>query len=153
MLSKVERGEKNPTLPVASRIAGGLGLSLSQLLGATISHGAFTVRRGAEQIVFHDEASGFIRELLSPAQERFGIEVVRHKILPGGSSGDLPPYNAGTHKVVIVERGRLRLWAGPASAELGPGDSANFEADVVHGFSNAGEDLCEYLLIISRVPA
>ena len=32
MLSQVERGETSPTLAVASRIAAGLDLSLSQLL-------------------------------------------------------------------------------------------------------------------------
>ena len=33
MLSKIERGEKNPTLIVAAKLAEGLGVSLSRLLG------------------------------------------------------------------------------------------------------------------------
>src|SRR5215210_2852104 len=33
MLSKVERGEKNPTLVVAAKLAEGLGVPLSRLLG------------------------------------------------------------------------------------------------------------------------
>ena len=33
MISKLERGEKNPTLVVAARVAEGLGVSLLQLVG------------------------------------------------------------------------------------------------------------------------
>ena len=33
MISKLERGEKNPTLVVAAKVAEGLGMNLSQLIG------------------------------------------------------------------------------------------------------------------------
>src|ERR687892_433334 len=33
MISKVERGEKNPTLVVAAKVAEGLGITISELLG------------------------------------------------------------------------------------------------------------------------
>ena len=33
MISKLERGEKNPTLVVAAKLADGLGVTLSQLVG------------------------------------------------------------------------------------------------------------------------
>src|SRR5256885_15237380 len=45
MLSQVERGETSPTLSVASRIAGGLELSLSQLLRLDEAEGVTVVRR------------------------------------------------------------------------------------------------------------
>src|SRR3982750_4247743 len=45
MLSQVERGETSPTLAVASRIAGGLELSLSQLLRLDEADGVTVVRR------------------------------------------------------------------------------------------------------------
>ena len=44
MLSQVERGETSPTLQVASRIAGGLELRLSQLLRLD-EDGAITIVR------------------------------------------------------------------------------------------------------------
>src|SRR3954466_1394982 len=45
MLSQVERGETSPTLSVAGRIAGGLELSLSQLLRLDEGDGVSVVRR------------------------------------------------------------------------------------------------------------
>ena len=46
MLSQVERGETSPTLVVASRIASGLELSLSQLLRLDEGDGVTVVRNG-----------------------------------------------------------------------------------------------------------
>ena len=47
MLSQVERGETSPTLSVAAKIAGGLELSLSQLLRLDEGDGVTVVRAGA----------------------------------------------------------------------------------------------------------
>ena len=49
MLSQVERGETSPTLSVASRIATGLELTLSQLLRLDES-GSVTVVRAGERL-------------------------------------------------------------------------------------------------------
>src|SRR3954466_10144423 len=45
MLSQVERGETSPTLAVATRIAAGLELTLSQLLRLDEADGVTVVRR------------------------------------------------------------------------------------------------------------
>jgi transcriptional regulator with XRE-family HTH domain len=150
MLSKVERGERQPTLPVAGRIAQGLGLTLSQLLGARASCGAFVVARGAGRLAFRDGSSGFLRELLSPPVAGSGLELVRHSIAEGGSSGELPPYPQGTRKLVLVQEGRLMLRVGACYAELEADDSAHFEAEVPHSFANGGEGTCTYLLVIDH---
>src|SRR3954454_11206454 len=63
MLSQVERGETSPTLSVAGRIAGGLDLSLSQLLrldeGGQVSVVRASERRGGG-------ADGHRYEILTP---------------------------------------------------------------------------------------
>ena len=45
MISKLERGEKNPTLGVAAKVAEGLEVSLSQLGGVEERRGAGVVPR------------------------------------------------------------------------------------------------------------
>jgi transcriptional regulator with XRE-family HTH domain len=153
MLSKVERGEKQPTLPVACRIAQGLQISMSQLLGAETRPRAFVVTRANQRLTFTDPETGFVRELLSSAIESSGMEVVRHIIPPNQSSGDLPAYKAGFQKTVIVEGGQLSVHVGEWQHDLGTGDTLTFEPDLPHAFFNTGREACSYFLIIAFQPS
>src|SRR5215218_486214 len=63
MLSQVERGETSPTLAVAARIAGGLDLTLSQLLRLD-EGGVVSVVRAAERRA--GGADGHRYEILTP---------------------------------------------------------------------------------------
>src|SRR6478735_3177235 len=65
MLSQVERGETSPTLQVATRIAHGLELRLSQLLRLD-EGGAVTVVRAGERRTGPVAASGHAYEILTP---------------------------------------------------------------------------------------
>src|SRR3954454_12304979 len=64
MLSQVERGETSPTLQVASRIAAGLDLKLSQLLRLDES-GAVTIVPAAERRRGGSPAQGHAFEILT----------------------------------------------------------------------------------------
>src|SRR3712207_6277245 len=77
MIGQVERGETSPTLAVASRIATGLNLSLSQLLRLDESEGVTVVRRG-ERRRGASRANGHAYELLTPELPGQRAEVSRH---------------------------------------------------------------------------
>src|SRR5438045_7127678 len=63
MLSQVERGDTSPTLAVASRIASGLELSLSQLLRLDETEGITIVRRADRR---PGRSGGHSYEILTP---------------------------------------------------------------------------------------
>src|SRR6516162_4086615 len=65
MLSQVERGETSPTLQVATRIAAGLELRLSQLLRLD-EDGAVTIVRRAERRAGPTVVAGHSYEILTP---------------------------------------------------------------------------------------
>src|SRR4051812_21714336 len=65
MISKVERGEKNPTLVVAAKVAEGLGVTLSELLGVEERREVVVVPR-ERRMIMRDPETGFERQLLSP---------------------------------------------------------------------------------------
>src|SRR6187455_2497256 len=65
MLSQVERGDTSPTLAVASKIAAGLELTLSQLLRLDESDGVTIVRAG--QRLEGGHADGHRYAVLTPA--------------------------------------------------------------------------------------
>jgi transcriptional regulator with XRE-family HTH domain len=145
MISKLERGEKNPTLVIAAKVAEGLGVSLSRLLGMEERRLVVVVPREA-RMVMRDPETGFERQLLSP---RFGgLEFIRNVVPEGSTSGEFPPHRRGVEEYVVVERGRLRAVLGEEEYVLEEGDAAYFEADLAHRFDNAGEGECSYYLVI-----
>jgi len=77
MLSQVERGETSPTLSVAARIAGGLDLSLSQLLRLD-EGGAVTVVRASERAAGGARSRGHSYEVVTPPRPGQRAEVSLH---------------------------------------------------------------------------
>ena len=147
MISKLERGEKNPTLVVAAKVAEGLGVSLSQLVGVEERRVVVVVPRGRRMVV-RDPDTGFERQLLSPSFGGRGIEFIRNVVPEGSTSGEFPPHRRGVEEYVVVEWGRLKAVLGGEDYLLEEGDALYFEADVPHRFDNAGEGECSYYLVI-----
>jgi transcriptional regulator with XRE-family HTH domain len=147
MISKLERGEKNPTLVVAAKVAEGLGVSLSQLVGVEERREVVVVPKERRMVV-RDPETGFERQLLSPSFGWRGIEFIRNVVPEGSCSGEFPPHRRGVEEYVVVERGWLKAILGGEDYLLEEGDALYFEADVPHRFDNAGEGECSYYLVI-----
>jgi transcriptional regulator with XRE-family HTH domain len=147
MISKLERGEKNPTLVVAAKVAEGLGMNLSRLVGVEEKRKVVVVPRG-KGMTMRDPETGFERQLLSPSLGGCGVEFMRNVVPEGSTSGELPPHRSGVEEYVVVERGRLRAILGGEEYVLEEGDVAYFEANVAHRFDNAGAGECSYYLVI-----
>jgi len=150
MLSKVERGEKSPTIGIASRIAHSLQTPLTELVGGNASEGAVVRMRRAERPVFRDPETGFERHIVSPATGGGHVELLYHYLPPGVSTGILPGYPAGAEKQIVVTIGHLVVEFRNAKEYLGPGDSLFFEANVEHGFANQTAEPCGYFMVIAR---
>ena len=148
MISKMERGEKNPTLVVAAKLAEGLGITLTQLVGVEERREVVVVPR-EERVVMRDPETGFERQLLSPAFGGRGIEFIRNVVPKESTSGEFPPHRRGVEEYVAVEKGRLKAVLGGEEYLLEEGEALYFEADVSHRFDNAGDDECSYYLVIA----
>ncbi len=151
MLSQVERGETSPTVQVASRIAGGLGLSLSQLLRLD-EGGAVTVVRAAERRTGPPGASGHSYEILTPPLPGQRSELSLHRLAPGavtGGPGDPPMHEPGSRETALVQAGRVVLRCDGAAHELAAGDCVTFDADLPHHFENPGTHEAVLLAVVS----
>jgi transcriptional regulator with XRE-family HTH domain len=147
MLSKMERGEKNPTLMIAARVADGLGVTLSQLID-TKRGGKATLIARDERRVSRDPRTGFERGEISALTDGRGVGIAYNSLPEGTGSGDFPSYRSGVEQYVIVERGRLQVTVGVEEYALETGDALHFEADASHRFDNAGEGECGYYSVI-----
>ena len=147
MISKVERGEKNPTLVVTAKVAEGLGVTISELLRVEERREIVVIPRERRMTV-RDPETGFERQLLSPTFGGRGVEFVRNVVPRGSTSGKFPPHRRGVEEHVVVEKGRLRALVGGEEHLLEVGDALYFEADVSHRFDNAGDGECSYYHVI-----
>jgi transcriptional regulator with XRE-family HTH domain len=154
MLSQVERGETSPTLQVATRIAAGLDLRLSQLLRLD-EDGAVTIVRASERRqgpTGPGRATGHRYEVLTAPLPGQRAELSRHVLATGaatGGPGDPPMHEPGSRETTLVESGRVVLHCDGAAHELATGDCVTFDADLPHHFENPGPDEATFLGVVS----
>jgi transcriptional regulator with XRE-family HTH domain len=151
MLSQVERGETSPTLQVATRIAAGLELRLSQLLRLD-EDGAVTIVRAGERRTGPSAVAGHSYEILTPPLPGQRAELSRHTLAPGaltGGPGDPPMHEPGSRETALVERGTVVLHCDGHRHELLAGDCVTFDADLNHHFENPGPEEAVLLAVLS----
>src|SRR3954465_12945509 len=162
MLSQVERGETSPTLQIASRIAAGLELRLSQLLRLDEA-GTVTLvpRRGAGRAPAGragerrrggstDQAHAF--EVLTAPLPGQRAELSRHTLAAGartGGAGDPPMHEPGSREIAPAEAGRGAPDVAGARHDLAQGDCVTFDADLPHHFENPGPGDAALLAVVS----
>ncbi|MGH2863200.1 MAG: helix-turn-helix domain-containing protein [Solirubrobacteraceae bacterium] len=151
MLSQVERGETSPTLQVATRIALGLELRLSQLLRLD-EDGAVTIVRRSERRTGPRSVTGHGYEILSPPLPGQRAELSRHTLAPGAATGgpdDPPVHEPGSRETALVESGSVALICDGCRFELALGDCVTFDADLPHHFENPGNQEAVLLAVVS----
>jgi transcriptional regulator with XRE-family HTH domain len=151
MLSQVERGETSPTLQIASRIAGGLELRLSQLLRLD-ERGAVSVVRGSDRRKGPASTHGHSYEILTPPLPGQRAELSRHTLAPlavTGGPGDPPMHEPGSRETALIESGTVVLLCDGDRFELTAGDTVTFDADLPHHFENPGSEEAVLLAVVS----
>lgn len=149
MLSQVERGATSPTLAVATKIAAGLDLSLSQLLRLDETPHVVVGRRAEHR---RHERGGHRIEELTPPLPGLRADVSTHELDSGaitGEPGDSPMHEPGSRETAVVLDGRLVLVFGPENYMLEPGDSVTFDADLPHHFENQSEEPTRFVAVIA----
>ena len=149
MLSQVERGTTSPTLAVASRIASGLDLSLSQLLRLDETPHVVVGRAGDHR---RHRRGGHRIEELTPPLPGLRADISSHELEPGASTGrpgDAPMHEPGSRETTVVLEGEVVLVFGVDSYMLGPGDSVTFDADLPHHFENQSDATTRFVAVIA----
>ena len=149
MLSQVERGETSPTLQVATKIASGLELTLSQLLRLDEEPHVTVVRTKDRRRVRRD---GHSFEELTAGHPGQPHAVTVHSLKPGavtGGSGDPPLHEPGSRETAVVETGVLTFVCGHDRHELREGDAVTFDADLPHHFENPGRKEATFLAVVT----
>jgi transcriptional regulator with XRE-family HTH domain len=156
-LSLIERGQNSPTAVVLDKIAVGLGVTLSDLVGlpgggaaqASAAAAASPLARLAEQAVWTDPGSGYVRRAVSPAGYPSPIQLVEVHFPAGARVAfETGPRNSQVHQQVWVLDGAMDLTVGDATWQLHSGDCLAMALDQPIVFFNPTNRTTRYAVVL-----
>ncbi|MFI8191185.1 helix-turn-helix domain-containing protein [Streptomyces sp. NPDC085946] len=139
-LSRLETGQRQPSLPMLLALARIYGTTVAELLGETAA-GRDAVIRAADM---EPTAAGGWTYYPAGAPGR-GMQALRVHV-PHGSQGDIVRVHPGEEWLYVL-KGRLRLCLGDATHRLAPGDSAHFDSLTPHRIAAQDPDGVELLFV------
>jgi len=139
-LSRLETGQRQPSLPMLLSLARVYGTTVAELLGETVPDRDAVVRGAAMEPT---RAGGWTYRQAG-AQGR-GMQALRVHV-PHGAQGDIVRVHPGEEWLYVLT-GRLRLSLGDATHTLLPGDSAHFDSLTPHRLAAADHDGTDLLFV------
>ncbi|GGN23476.1 helix-turn-helix domain-containing protein [Streptomyces fuscichromogenes] len=139
-LSRLETGQRQPSLPMLLALARVYGTTVSDLLGETVADRDAIVRAGDMEPT---HAGGWTYWQAGASGR--GMQALRVRV-PYGSQGDIVRVHPGEEWLYVL-RGRLRLRLGDTTHVLAPGDSAHFDSLTPHRLAAGDQDGVELLFV------
>ncbi|NUS76442.1 MAG: helix-turn-helix transcriptional regulator [Streptomyces sp.] len=146
-LSRAERAETSPTAALLNRLCAVYGRTMSQLLSEVETEPPLLVR-AAEQPVWEDRASGFLRRSVSPPHTGLRGELVEGRLAPGADIAyDRPPV-PGLEQHIWVLEGALAMTAQDVEHHLAAGDCLRLRVRGATRFRCVGDEPVRYVLAV-----
>jgi transcriptional regulator with XRE-family HTH domain len=148
-LSLIERAESSPTAVVLDRIAAGLGVPLGSLFdGAPDAAEATPLARRAEQSVWRDPSSGYVRRSVSPSGEASPIQIVE-VTFPAGArvAFETGGRDRVVHQQLWVLAGTVDFTIGDETHRLHAGDCFAVRLDRPTMFHNPTAKAARYAVV------
>jgi transcriptional regulator with XRE-family HTH domain len=153
-ISLIERGQSSPTAAVLDKLATALGVALASLFEApaTPAEAPSPLARAAEQAVWTDPGSGYVRRNLSPALPSPVKLVEVH--FPAGQrvAYETGARDAEIHQQIWLIEGAMEISAGDAHWQLEAGDCVAMRLDCPTVFHNPTRNPARYLVALSALP-
>lgn len=141
-LSRVEAGERQPSLAALLTIGRVYGVGLAALFEEPPAAPRVVVRAGE---VHARRGNGLLYAPLSADRRSAGLHPLR-VVVPTGREGDELYAHDGEEWLYVLS-GRLRLTLGDEQHVLGPGDAAHFVAATPHRLAAEGGEDVEAILV------
>ena len=148
MLSRIERGESNPTAQLLGRVCAGFDVTLSALFAET--ERASPVSRRADQTVWRDPGTGYVRRVLSPPNGGAAAEIVDVEFPPGASVTFESLRLPGADQQIVLLSGRMELTVGETTHRLEAGDCLHMRFGKPVVFRNPGAKAAHYLVVVAH---
>jgi quercetin dioxygenase-like cupin family protein len=143
LLEKLEGGRAVPSLRAIWHLATALEVPFGLLLENTMLSAAadpdFRVQTADRGRVISDAGNKFRSRVLFAEGDPRTPEVYELTLDPGCFEAALP-HARNTYEHIVVISGTLTVRTDEKEANLGPGDTLYFRADVKHSYENAGDE-------------
>jgi quercetin dioxygenase-like cupin family protein len=151
MISLIERQETSPTAAVLNKLAGALGATLSSLFSEGHQDEVeLPLARHADQPVWKDPASGYLRRHVSPVGYASPIDLVEVSFPPGETVAfENVTRNVVTHQQVWVLDGEMQITVDDKTWRLRTGDCLAMVLGPHIVFSNPTRQPARYALAMS----
>lgn len=154
-ISLIERGQSSPTAVVLDRLAAALGVTLASLFEADAvarTAAPAPLARVAEQPVWTDPASGYVRRNVSPAWPS-PIQLVDVRFPPGQRVAyEQAARETEVHQQVWMIEGAMDLSVGRETWRLEAGDCLAMQLDAPIVWHNPTRRAARYLVALVSLP-
>jgi transcriptional regulator with XRE-family HTH domain len=149
-ISLIERGQSSPTAVVLDKLASALGVSVASMFEVGPAPAAPSpLARVADQPVWSDPASGYIRRNVSPP----GVSPLQlvDVIFPAGQrvAFETSERDTDIHQLVWMIDGVMEIAHGADQWQLNPGDCLAVRLDAPIRFHNPGAKPARYLVALT----
>ncbi|WP_149823597.1 helix-turn-helix domain-containing protein [Streptomyces tailanensis] len=146
-LSRAERAETSPTAALLNRLCHVYGRTMSQLL-SEVEAEPVTVVRAADQAIWEDKTSGFVRRSVSPPATGLRGEVIEGRLAAGADIAYYGPSVPGLEQHIWILAGTLQVTDRGVEHELGVGDCLRMRVWGPTRFRCPGPDDVRYTLMV-----
>jgi transcriptional regulator with XRE-family HTH domain len=146
-LSQIERGRAGASIATLQRIAGALGVSVSDLFepDGTRARPRVLPRESRPTLAFGVRGRKF---LLTPRPLE-NLEVFVAELDAGGATAEEQYTHGDSEELVVCLSGTIELYLGAEVHELEAGDSIDYRSSVPHRVVNREEETAEVMWVIS----
>lgn len=151
-ISLIERGQSSPTATVLDKLAAGLGVTVASLFEDAAVPDASPLARVADQPVWTDPGSGYVRRNVSPPA-RSPIQLV-DVVFPAGRrvAYDSPARETDIHQQVWMIDGTMDVSVGDTTWRLDAGDCLAMRLDEPIVYANPTRQPARYLVALATLP-
>jgi transcriptional regulator with XRE-family HTH domain len=148
MISLIERAETSPTAVVLEKLAAGLGVALAALFDPPAASSCGPVVRRADQPVWRDPGSGYVRRNISPPSAAKTLQIVEVTFPARGRIAFDNRPDSQLHQQVWVLEGTIEVSAGTEQHRLNAGDCMAMQLDQPTMFHNPTSKPARYAVVL-----
>jgi len=149
-ISQIEKGLVQPSVSTLSRLAGALGVSVSELFRKASNDGARhqKLRKNERRRIQYPDGK-VVSELLTKGVFSKKMQPLISIIQPQGVMGsdDFISHPSGSEEFILVLKGEIYFEVGNEGTQLKEGDTIYFEGDLPHRWENRSNHQAEVLFI------